>query len=139
MNKDEVDLGFMIAMVGVVTLFAFGMILPIKQQPAGTYVGPNNVEIQQAMNKISPEKGLTFKISQKYSSAYIEKLEEAMNLINSGKQTQAIISGPLDNDVFAFLAMKGFVATDVHTNTSGFLLVTSSTRYVIEKKTKDAV
>lgn len=76
--KDKVCLGFTIAMVGFVTLCAYGMIFPIKQQSAGTYVGPNNVEIQQAMNKISPEKGLTFKISQKHGSVYIEKLEEAM-------------------------------------------------------------
>lgn len=114
-------------------------------------------EQQKAMNRISPEKGLTFKLSQKYGSSYTESIIKAMHLINSGTQKQVQITGPLDNDILTLLEMKGFVVTHAYSKDTSFPVPTgfgygvttygyttghiaiidnSTTEYIIEKNKK---
>ena len=78
---------------------------------------------QQMIAKLPPE-----------NASDIKEILVAMDSINTGRQSQAVITGTLDNDILAFLEMNGFEVTNTYSTTSGYKYVSSTTHYVIQKK-----
>ena len=89
---------------------------------------------QELLNKMTPEERAAYLLMDKHDKGYVKDIVTAMKSINSGKQSQAVITGPLDNDILTFLTMKGFEVVNTYSTTSGYKYVSSTTHYVIQKK-----
>lgn len=89
---------------------------------------------QEMIAKLPPEKRMAYELAKRYNASYIKDILVAMDSINTGRQSQAVITGTLDNDILAFLEMNGFEVTNTYSTTSGYKYVSSTTHYVIQKK-----
>lgn len=94
------------------------------------------VKRQEEIAKLPPEKRMAYELTRKYNVDYIKDIVAAMNAINSGQQSQAVITGTLDNDILSFLEANGFEVTNTYSTTSGYKYVASRTHYVIQKKSQ---
>ena len=82
---------------------------------------------QQMIAKLPPEKRMAYELTKRYDASDIKEILVAMDSINTGRQSQAVITGTLDNDILAFLEMNGFEVTNTYSTTSGYKYVSSTT------------
>lgn len=112
--------------------FLFWMMNPNGEYQAGLKEAV--AKQQEKIAKLPPEKRMAYELAKRYDAGYIKDIVTAMEYIDSGRQTQAVITGALDNDILTFLEMNGFEVTNTYSTTSGYKYVSSTTHYVIQKK-----
>lgn len=120
--------------VAFYSYFLFWMANPNGEYQAGLKEAA--AQRKEEIAKLPPEKRMAYELSKRYNTEYIKEIVTAMNAINAGKQAQAVITGTLDNDILSFLAINGFEVTNTYSTTSGYKYVSSTTHYVIQKKTR---
>lgn len=92
------------------------------------------IQKQELLSKMTPEERAAYQLMDTHDKRYVKDIVDAMKSINSGKQSQAVITGPLDNEILTFLSMNGFEVVNTYSTTNGYKYVSSTTHYVIQKK-----